>query len=330
MPSRPTNRKLGFVPALERLIYVSLLLSGDVAATEPTAADTALEVAGLLEVGDVLTLRRDRLSSTIWRRDSEGLRREVAFIPAQGRVLDVVPIEVTRLEGNFRVVAERGEWGLQIEITDDGTITSFDVSEFHPLVQSPPLALPVRGEWRVVQGGDAVALNRHANQRSGRRALDLAVVDREGEYHRGQGLENRDYYAHGEPIHAMAAGRVVMVVDGVPEHPPGERDGAYRYGNVVIIQHRADLYSIHGHLRPGSAKVRAGDVVESGRVLAECGNSGYSRLPHLYVHLQDGPEIDEAWGIEPVFADIVVERDGVRARMTNVSLVKGDLVSSNF
>jgi murein DD-endopeptidase MepM/ murein hydrolase activator NlpD len=199
--------------------------------------------------------------------------------------------------------------------------------DFEPVVRSPPLALPARGEWQVWWGGDDASLNRHVARRSQRRSLDLTIVDEHGEAHRGEGLDNRDYYAYGQPVHAMAAGEVVMVVDGVPDSAPGERTPNYRLGNVVVIRHGAELFSIYGHLIPESATVEPGDVVERGEVVGACGNSGYSRVPHLHVHVQDGPIIGEARGIEPVFESVVVERDGVRSRREKVSLVKGDQVS---
>ncbi|HVH99582.1 MAG TPA: M23 family metallopeptidase, partial [Enhygromyxa sp.] len=134
------------------------------------------------------------------------------------------------------------------------------------------------------------------------------------------------YHAYGQPIHAMDAGHVVMVVDGVPDHEPGVR-GAYRLGNTIVVRHAGNLHSVYAHLRPGRARVRSGDAVERGQVLGESGNSGFSTLPHVHVHLQDDFIIGKAWGVEAVFADAVVEREGVQAHMTNVSLLEGDLVA---
>ena len=319
---------------VERAILAALLLlSSDAAPPIPTATDTAAQVVELLEAGEWQTLHEDRLSSTTWRYKSRGdLRRATSFIAEYGQIHEIVPIEVTQLHGTFRVRAERGEWDLEIAITQTGTITQFTVSKIEPIppvMRSAPLALPVQGTWQVRSLGLRTAPEPRADERSVRRSLDLAIVDSTGQSHRGEGLENHDYHAYGQPIHAMDAGQVVMVVDGVPDHEPGVR-GAYRLGNTIVIRHAGNLHSVYAHLRPGRARVRSGDAVERGQVLGESGNSGFSTLPHVHVHLQDDFIIGKAWGVEAVFADPVVEREGVQRLMTNVSLLEGDVVSHDL
>ena len=43
-------------------------------------------------------------------------------------------------------------------------------------------------------------------------------------------------------------------------------------------------------LRAGSFRVKPGDKVKLGQVLAEVGNSGNSYSPHLHFQITDGPE----------------------------------------
>jgi len=45
------------------------------------------------------------------------------------------------------------------------------------------------------------------------------------------------------------------------------------------------------HLRRGSVRVRPGDRVAAGPLLAECGNSGNSSEPHLHFQLMDHPSV---------------------------------------
>jgi hypothetical protein len=61
--------------------------------------------------------------------------------------------------------------------------------------------------------------------------------------------------------------------------------------------------------------------------LGACGNSGNARIPRVHVHVQDGPIIGKAWGLQPVFLDVVVEREGQRSPMHEVRLSKRDVVS---
>jgi murein DD-endopeptidase MepM/ murein hydrolase activator NlpD len=88
----------------------------------------------------------------------------------------------------------------------------------------------------------------------------------------------------------------------------------------------SDLYSMSGHLVPGSVRVKAGARVRRGQVLGACGNSGNSSEPHLHFQLQDGPTMRKSFGIEPVFQSVEVTRDGKRARVTDYTWRKGDRV----
>jgi len=83
---------------------------------------------------------------------------------------------------------------------------------------------------------------------------------------------------------------VVKVIDDLPEQVPGvfpegispeEADG-----NSVILDIGGGNYA---HFQPGSIRVKEGDRVEWGEVLALVGNSGNSLAPHLHFHVMNGP-----------------------------------------
>src|SRR4029453_19005256 len=48
-------------------------------------------------------------------------------------------------------------------------------------------------------------------------------------------------------------------------------------------------FAFYEHLRPGSVRVRAGDAVRHGEVLAALGFTGDSTGPHLHFHVADAP-----------------------------------------
>jgi murein DD-endopeptidase MepM/ murein hydrolase activator NlpD len=54
---------------------------------------------------------------------------------------------------------------------------------------------------------------------------------------------------------------------------------------------------MYAHLQPGSFKVRVGDRVKAGQVLAKLGNSGQSDAPHLHFQLVDANSILAAEGV---------------------------------
>lgn len=68
-------------------------------------------------------------------------------------------------------------------------------------------------------------------------------------------------------------------------------------GNHLVLDLGGGTYAMYAHLKKGSLKVRAGDRVTEGTVLAACGNSGNSTEPHLHFQLMDTPDLDTARGL---------------------------------
>ncbi|HVR28624.1 MAG TPA: M23 family metallopeptidase [Thermoanaerobaculia bacterium] len=92
------------------------------------------------------------------------------------------------------------------------------------------------------------------------------------EYHSGVDLAA----AVGTPVLAPADGRVVFV----GKFPVARDSTWWRLGDVVALRHGEELLSIYGHL--GRTKVRRGQSVTRGEVLAEIGESGVIAHPHLH------------------------------------------------
>ncbi|MNC50832.1 Peptidase family M23 [compost metagenome] len=58
-------------------------------------------------------------------------------------------------------------------------------------------------------------------------------------------------------------------------------------GNHIYIKlDETGTFLVLAHLRQDSARVKQGDHVEEGTILAEVGNSGNSSEPHLHIHHQ--------------------------------------------
>lgn len=189
------------------------------------------------------------------------------------------------------------------------------------------LALPFRGTWTATNAtpgsGNGHYLN--PNQRFAvdfQISVDVAPGQRSN--HKGDGSKNSDYYAYGQDILAPASGTVVAVVDGIPENPPGLTDIYYRFGNSITLSLGNGEYALLAHLQTGSTKVRVGDRVTRGQLLARCGNSGNSTAPHLHFQLSDSPTLSVAASLPVQFVHVV--RQGVpEARIQPMS---GDRVSN--
>jgi hypothetical protein len=63
------------------------------------------------------------------------------------------------------------------------------------------------------------------------------------------------------------------------------------FGNYITLRHDDGEFSHYAHLKTGTFRVRTGDRVEAGQVLAEVGTSGYSFGRHVHVHITNSPSI---------------------------------------
>ena len=156
--------------------------------------------------------------------------------------------------------------------------------------------LPVEGTWTVRWGGEGPGVNLLAPLPDRRWGLVL-VVEQDGSTYTGDGRAPENYHAYGGPVLAPAAGRVVRVVDDLPDRPPGERARGEALGNYVVLEVAPGEFAFLAGLQPGSVQVAVGDTVEARQRLARVGSSAASWLtpePHLALHLQDTPE--PYWG----------------------------------
>ncbi|HSE05686.1 MAG TPA: M23 family metallopeptidase [Methylomirabilota bacterium] len=87
------------------------------------------------------------------------------------------------------------------------------------------------------------------------------------EFHRGLDISA----GRGTPVHAPAEGLVFFAGHG------GE------YGNIVILDHGHDLRSLYGHLQ--EARVKHGERVKRGQLIALTGNTGRTSGPHLHYEI---------------------------------------------
>ena len=263
------------------------------------------------------------------------LDKEPAWIEqmlSHGELLAIMRVAGDDRHGIFDIRAERGLYRAEVSVDNDGKIIGLNVKELKvepPVVKSTlPLALPFKGQWLVFWGGDAPAVNQHIGNPSQRRAADLLKVDPEGKDHSGDGKKNTDFFAFGADILAVADGTVVSVIDGVPDNEPGALNPYAATGNSVTIEHEGKVFSTYAHLKDHSAKVREGAKVKKGTVLGACGNSGQTSQPHLHFQLQDSASMAASWGVEAVFAELVLTRDGKTSKSKDYTFLKGDRIEA--
>lgn len=124
-------------------------------------------------------------------------------------------------------------------------------------------------------------------------AIDWVRIDTDGTLFHGDSKANRNFYAYGAEVLAVADGRVSDLKDSLPENEGTTKrsDRAITidnvFGNYVILDIGHGRFAAYAHLQPGSLRVKMGDKVRAGQVIALLGNSGNSGGPHLHFQLSD-------------------------------------------
>lgn len=150
-----------------------------------------------------------------------------------------------------------------------------------------PLQLPFWGKWTITQGYDG----NFTHKEEWGKALDFMIQDQEGKTFQGTGNSPDQYYCFGKPVSAPADGVITDCRDGIDDNEAGQVNTLQNWGNSVVIQHSPTVYSQLSHLRKNSLKVKKGEFVKAGDVIAQCGNSGRSPYPHLHFQIQSQPHI---------------------------------------
>ncbi len=147
--------------------------------------------------------------------------------------------------------------------------------------------LPFYGEWFVSQAHEG----KITHKEDYRFAFDFVIADETQKTFKSPGETVEDFYCYNLPLLAPAAGYVVTILDGVEDNAIGEINLGENWGNAIVIKHADFLYSKLTHLKNASFKVKVGDYVKKGDLLATCGNSGRSPEPHIHFQMQSTPYV---------------------------------------
>lgn len=169
------------------------------------------------------------------------------------------------------------------------------------------LGPPVKGaDWLASDGPSNDVSNHHRRGLpifggrtliSRRYAIDWQQSEN-GSTFSGDALDKRSYFAYDQQVVAVADGRIVKVRGGLPENVPGHDEEFHPAvpitmrtlaGNFVILDLGKGQFAHYLHLKPGTLRVKAGDRVRRGQILAKIGSSGDAREPHLHFEVTDSP-----------------------------------------
>jgi murein DD-endopeptidase MepM/ murein hydrolase activator NlpD len=343
---------------------LNTLLLQNVAIVNRSAATATLESVSLqlLSKGTVVDERHfdaaalERIGARGAALQKSGVLRLVAFqfcgtemigadVELAGRTL--APAQALLIaQQAFTYPGARDALRVRAQLRTRGKSRTIDGSiPIHAATPVPAMSFPVRGAWYVASGASFHTAHRWAVPEEF--ALDLVRLGADGRTHVGDGARFEDYHAYGADVLAAAGGRVVVAHDGESEDPsvmrkPGEAADAYFArlqgdqtkrllaganavaGNYVFVEHADGVLSMYAHLKPGSVRVRAGDVVSAGQPLGLLGSSGNSTEPHLHFQVCDRADPLMCAGRPMSFSDVVLPlSDEPRA------LQSGDVVLAN-
>lgn len=113
-------------------------------------------------------------------------------------------------------------------------------------------------------------------------AYDLLVLPVSVESHSLEG-----FGSFGVEVVAPASGTIVEAIDSEADHGIKEESNGSMVGNHIYIKlDDTETFLVLAHLKQDSIRVKQGEHVKEGTILAEVGNSGNSSEPHLHIHHQ--------------------------------------------
>jgi hypothetical protein len=189
-----------------------------------------------------------------------------------------------------------------------------------PVVRVRPVAVapPLTGAGWVIANGCCNAITSHRGATlpingtvyaPERFAVDLVQLNAQDRLYAGDPSKNASFEYFGMPIHSVAPGTVVSLIDGSPENTPGTLPSNATIqtagGNEVVVDIGAGHYAFYAHLQPGSIRVRKGQHVTTGQVLGLLGNTGNTDAPHLHFQIMSGPSPLQSNGLPFEFTSFV-------------------------
>ncbi len=174
------------------------------------------------------------------------------------------------------------EFNMEIKSTPEESLSNYLSKIFRFGTLYTKISLPFSGVWSVYQAFD----DEWTHKGEYKYAYDF-VKKSDGKSYKNDGLHLDDYYSFGESILSPVNGYVVDARHDLVDNVIGEVDNINNWGNYVIIKSDLGFFVEISHLLQYSLSVSVGEYVKVNKVLAKCGNSGYSPEPHIHVQAQE-------------------------------------------
>jgi len=176
-------------------------------------------------------------------------------------------------------VSVKGAW---IEIAPKASLI------IGPPVRSGPWATIYEPSWLTGHRRVFYTVNGTARL-PGRFAIDFMKLDSKGRYTDNNEDTIRNWYGYGSDVLAVSDGVIASVKNDFPEsatiskyQSPSPENAT---GNYISIKIENNQFVFYEHLKPGSIKVKPGQKVKKGEVIAFLGFTGQTTAPHLHLHI---------------------------------------------
>lgn len=196
---------------------------------------------------------------------------------------------------------------------------------------APPMAstyfrFPVQGAWLVLAAGDPETYQAEGRTRENAFALDLVKVKEGTSWSTGKETLNSQFASYDQEVTAPVGGKIVQLVDAVPENAVGKTNDIAPGGNALTIQFSRDEYLSMTHLRAGSFAPKVGQEAVPGAALARTGNSGATPRPKLTLNASDNILYQKGRSLKFGFSCVEVLTGQSWVRKENYSPATGDLL----
>jgi len=189
----------------------------------------------------------------------------------------------------------------------DYLVTPFELAAAAPRV----IAAPLKGRHWVALNGCCLPGFPHRTSLAplngklvnGQRfAIDWKRLNDDGRFFVGDPTQNESYVDYGESIYAVADGTITATLDELEANTPGilpaddpvlapQITVSNVDGNHIVQDIGGGLSAFYAHLQKDSLRVKPGDHVTKGQVIAKLGNTGNSNAAHLHFQLMSGSSV---------------------------------------
>ena len=253
-----------------------------------------------------LTLLRAGDGSVIDQLDSGGLAGHFAvigqakqgaglFLPPGGSgviFLEIgLPASHSSLSLIHRVVLNILKNAEKIEVITKGATVR--AAEEPPMLLGPPLR---GGPWAAIYNPSWPTGHRRVfyviggvARLPGRYAIDFIKLDSSGKFATGDPDSIKTWLGYNAGVYAVADGIVSSIRTDMSEsstltgYLPASPENAT--GNYISIKIGDGRFAFYEHLKPGSIRVKPGQKVKKGELIAALGFTGQTTGPHLHFHV---------------------------------------------